>query len=208
MPRRVSSSDSPKVLKQQNLLGFFQQGSGRAPPSGSRSSEGEGSRTVPAKRSRQSHKEHGETPRGSRKAARLEYSGSEQPDQDAGSESSDVAAIGFEETEASADSVVEEDDLVLSPKKPPASPRKVRRMRADSIEALSITEESDGEPEVIGVPVFRKKGNAVAKPRRNTIVSSSDEDRPHSKKRKLVKGVRPPTPEEDLLDEVDSDSEH
>lgn len=126
-----------------------------------------------------------------------------------GSESSDLAAIGFvEETDSS---VPPEDEISCSPKRPSVSPRKIRRMRAGSIERGHATEDSDGAPEVVGIPVFRKKSRAKhisGKPQTQvSLLAESEDDEPPVKRRKLVRGVRPPTPEEDPLDEVESDSQ-
>lgn len=207
MPRQGSSPSSRTSLKQRTLLGFFQPGSSQAAQAANAGSP-EGKMTAPAKRTRSTNKDRLGATKKCRKVLLLQSSDSEQPDEDGGSESSDVGAIGFEETSVS--SRAEEDDNILSPKRPHVSPRKVHKMRAVSVENSSAVEGSDGEPEVVGVPVFRKKkGRIVGRPsRKSTVIRSSDEEEPRPKRRKLVKGVRPATPEEDLLDEVDSDSKN
>lgn len=64
--------------------------------------------------------------------------------------------------------------------------------------------DSDSNDEMIGVPlVWKGKAKDTGRKRR-VIRSDSDEERP--RKKKLIKGVRPPTPEPDMMDEVDASS--
>lgn len=195
-------------MKQKSLLNFFQTGASTSRPGlGDGSSEEEASRTAPAKGRRSAREESTQKATKRRTNTTLQSSDSDQAPKDDESESSDVGAIGFEK--ASVSSVVEDDETVLSPKRPAGTPRKVRKLRAESVERISATEDSDGEPEVIGVPVYwKKKDGAATKPRKAVIPAASDDDEPQPKRRKLVKGVRPPTPEEDLMDEVEADSKH
>lgn len=131
-----------------------------------------------------------------------------------GSTSSDVGAIGFEPKVIAVSSSSDEEDLVTSPRRPLASQRKARNRLAESAEGSPIAIESDSDgPQHVGVPVTRNKNGSATDKRRHNAIQDSDEDEdeePQPRRRKLVKGVRPPTPEEhdsDLLEEVDSNSE-
>ncbi|KAI0928526.1 hypothetical protein AcW1_005745 [Taiwanofungus camphoratus] len=118
-------------------------------------------------------------------------------DPDEGSESSDVAAIHFEPQVI--DLTEEEDEP--APVRPIAQKRKTRIRRAGSEEHSVSSQEA-----AVGVPVIWKGRKASGK--RRLLVSTDDEDKsePRYKQRKLIKGVRPPSPEADelgLMDEVD-----
>lgn len=122
-------------------------------------------------------------------------------DPDEGSESSDVAAIHFEPQVI--DLTEEEDEP--APVRPIAQKRKTRIRRAGSEEHSVSSQEA-----AVGVPVIWKGRKASGK--RRLLVSTDDEDKsePRYKQRKLIKGVRPPSPEADelgLMDEVDENSE-
>lgn len=90
---------------------------------------------------------------------------------------SDVGAIRFEPE------VVEISDEDHSPRRPK---RRKSLAGAHAIPTRTISDES--LEETIGVPRHRKGKNKV-------VLDSDDDIRPC--KRKLVKGIRPPTPEED-----------
>ena len=210
MPRKGSVAGSRKPLRQKTLLKFFQAGSSQAHNDTSSPSDGEQSKPTTSATRNRAHSNHKASR--SRKAVILASSDSEKPSDDGGSQSSDVGAIDFEEPRTSLAVEDIEDDIALSPKRPVGTPRKLRRLRAVSVEKASLSEESDGEPEVVGVPIYRRKKSYDTKPhpaRKGKLAiasGDSEDDEPEPKRRKLVKGVRPATPEGDLLDEVDSDS--
>lgn len=90
---------------------------------------------------------------------------------------SDVGAIHFEAE------VVEISDEDHSPRRPK------RRKGLAGAHAIPVRTTSDESlEETIVVPRYRKGKNKV-------VLDSEDDTRPH--KRKLIKGIRPPTPEED-----------
>ena len=117
-----------------------------------------------------------------------------------GSQSSDAGAIHFEPRVLTISSSEDEGDL---PPRPTFSSRgKKRTKRAHSIESASAPS-SVGEKEL-----YVRKGKRAAKKAAAAVLDSDEEEelRP-LKKRKLVKGERPLTPEEDdLMDEVDEHS--
>lgn len=119
------------------------------------------------------------------------------PVDDDASGSSDVDAIHFELTSSHS----EDDDVeVESPRRPVPQNRKMRPTRADSDHELATSESS--QEDISGVPVAWKGRNAGKK--RKVVVEDSDEE--ELPRRKLIKGVRPPSPEEDdLLEEIDED---
>ena len=193
MPKR-------KGLKQKSLLDFVEKSSPTLPskaksPSPTRF-DPKGKGKAPAKR-------------------RVPYIASEDEEENGseggGSTSSDVGAIGFEPKAAAVSSTSDNESITHSPRKPASTPRKIRKRRAGSIPGSPISIDSDS-PEPVGVPVFRKGGATVGKRKHAALQDSSEEENDdiQPRRRKLVKGVRPPTPEEDsadLLEEVDSNSE-
>lgn len=116
-----------------------------------------------------------------------------------GSQSSDAGAIHFEPPVVTISSSEDEGDL---PPRPTFSSKgRKRTKRAHSIESASAS--SEGEKEL-----YMRKGKRAEKKAAAAVLDSDEEEelRP-VKKRKLVKGERPPTPEEDdLMDEVDEHS--
>jgi hypothetical protein len=114
------------------------------------------------------------------------------PDESDG-ETSDVAGIQFEPEVID----LTDDDELASPRISRAKKRKTRLVETDSDSNAAADETKE---EDIGVPV-RWKGRRNGKIQR---VKDSDSDEP-PRKRKLVKGERPPTPEgsDDIEDEVD-----
>ncbi|OCH94983.1 hypothetical protein OBBRIDRAFT_884303 [Obba rivulosa] len=116
-------------------------------------------------------------------------------DEDEGSESSDVAAIRFEPT------AIEVSDEERPLRTHLSQKRKSRQVRDDS-EEQEMPASSEEEPEES--PIVRKRASG----KRKLTVSGSEEEDIQPKRRKLLKGVRPPSPDEeksDLLDEIDED---
>ncbi|KAI0093919.1 hypothetical protein BDY19DRAFT_1045155 [Irpex rosettiformis] len=190
---------SRKPLKQKSLLDFVE------PSSPSRPARVESGPS----RTRRTVKGKGKPPTVVSSSPRM--SGEESGSKGSGTTSSDVGAIGFESKATSDD-----EDVVQSPRRPILPPRKARKRRAKSVERSSISINSDSEgAEPVGVPVvWKKKGRPTSHKRKLTMVKDSDEeeddDEPQPRRRKLVKGVRPPSPGEntsDLLEEVDSNTE-
>ncbi|EKM55579.1 uncharacterized protein PHACADRAFT_256297 [Phanerochaete carnosa HHB-10118-sp] len=182
-----------KGLKQKSLSGYFGSSSPPRPDSASsRAKASPPSRTAKRKRPALSKRRAPE---------------SDPPSEnDNGSTSSDVGGIAFEPQVIVVSS--DGEDVNDSPKRPAATQRKVRKRRAESVEKLPVTVSSESE-DTVGVPVNwkgkAKAPNPRSKRKRAVLDSDSDED-PQPRKSKLVKGVRPPTPEtgdEDLLEEVE-----
>ncbi|KAI0721002.1 hypothetical protein C8T65DRAFT_631903 [Cerioporus squamosus] len=118
------------------------------------------------------------------------------------SQSSDPGAIHFEREVVQVSS--SEDEEGRAPR-PSQTNRRKRLRRAHSDDSASPQPAPDEEQEV-----YVRKGKRPAKKTSAVLVLDSDEaeDAQPVKKRKLVKGERPPTPENDeadLLDEVDEE---
>jgi hypothetical protein len=182
--------NTPKRLKQKSLLGYFEQSSPPRPE------------TTPSRRAPQ--------PSPTRKRASVKVRAQESDplsERESGNTSSDVGGIDFEKEVVEISS--EEDDKDDSPRRPKATQRKTRQRRVDSAEGTPDMSSSADEEKEIGVPVTWKgilkdtKGK-----RKRTVLDSDSEDLPRHKP-KLIKGERPPTPEEkdeDLINEVDEES--
>lgn len=176
---------TPRPLKQRDLFGFFE------PPSPSTSRKSKA--TPPRKK------------RGGRRNSDEDIPSETR----SGSTSSNVGGIRFEPKVIE---ISDSSDVEDSPKRPRATQRKTRRFRAESVEkssgSASKATEEDEEEELVGVPVtWKGKGREVKGKRKRAVVDSDSEDSLRPRRRKLVKGVRPPTPEvDDLLEEVDEKS--
>ncbi|KAI1795783.1 hypothetical protein LXA43DRAFT_989531 [Ganoderma leucocontextum] len=184
MPRRTQNTATPKKLTQ-GKLDVFLSSSPTHPSSPAR----------PQTRSRSKRKAK----------AKASYEDAAGPshilvdeDED-GSQSSDAGAIRFEAPVVVISSSEDEGDL---PPRPTFSSKgKKRTKRAHSAESVSAPP-SAGEEEQ---ELYVRKGKRAGKKSAAAVLDSDEEEelRP-LKKRKLVKGKRPPTPEEhDLMDEVD-----
>lgn len=114
-----------------------------------------------------------------RKRTRKSSSSSSSHSDKAQDADSDVGAIHFEPE------VVEISDEDHSPRRPK---KRKSLVGAHAIPVRTISDES--LEETIGVPRYRKGKN-----KNKVVLDSEDDTRP--RKRKLVKGIRPPTPEED-----------
>ncbi|RPD66233.1 hypothetical protein L226DRAFT_500420 [Lentinus tigrinus ALCF2SS1-7] len=184
MPRKSKGATTPKRLKQKKLDVFLS--SSPAPST------------------------HGPSPsRTKRRRAHNENSDDEPipgpsnvpvGDED-GSQSSDAGAIRFEREVVEVSSDEGEEDR--APRRSQAS-RKRRANRAHSDDSASPQPApEEDEPEI-----YLRKGKRPAKTTSIVLDSDEEEDDRPVKKRKLVKGERPPTPQEDdanLLDEVDEE---
>lgn len=187
-------------LKQKSLLGYFEPSSPTQPAASSSPKSPVQSKNKSPKRRR--------PPQARRRAV---HSDSDPPSGDeSGSTSSDVGGIAFEPevVEVSSD----EKDVEESPRRP-ATQRKLRKTRAESVERAPVTVSSDDEDEdeeaKIGVPPTWRDRRRDVKGKRKRAVLDSDSDGPSPRKSKLIKGVRPPTPDaedEDLLEELDEES--
>ncbi|KAI0054104.1 hypothetical protein FA95DRAFT_1551909 [Auriscalpium vulgare] len=171
MPRNKSP---PKQLRQQDLFGFFAQPSSSSSPLKAPPAL----KASPAKRKR-----------GSR-AKVIEISDDEEPD-------SDVEGIRFEPRKVPA-LLSENEDEDQSPRRPKGKRRRVAESRTVSPPAASVIDlDTDNEEPV--APSKRWKGKGVTRRRRVDNSGSDTDELP--KARKLMKGVRPPTPED--IEEVD-----
>ncbi|KAG2157136.1 hypothetical protein DEU56DRAFT_763238 [Suillus clintonianus] len=103
---------------------------------------------------------------------------------------SDVGAIKFEPE------VIDISDQDDSPRRPTSKRRKKSLVITDNFPVAAASD--DSLEDHIGIPT-RWKGNKKGK--RKAIADSDDESQP--RKRKLVKGARPPSPEGSVIDEVD-----
>lgn len=184
-PRRNQPTKSPKRLRQKKLDAFVPSSPG---PS-----------TSPARSSRR-RKKPGRTGHDEHNPENKLHAGGEGD----GSESSDPGAIRFEPKIVIVSSSEEE----AAPKSSPLNKGKRRLRRAHSEDSDIKAPSGDEEEEDFSL----RKGQGKRIARKPAAVLESDEEeeeRPVPKKRKLVKGARPPTPEEeevDLMDEVDEGS--
>jgi hypothetical protein len=190
MPR---NSDSPMKLRQHTLLDFV---NGSSPMASS---------SVPKKRTLHSSAGAPTTPH-KRSPIVVEVPDVDSADDE--SPGSDVDAVRFEPRKVQAISVSDDEDQ--SPRRPKASFKTQRTQlpKSRSESPISITSSNNQSDEKdTGVPA-RWKGKGVT--RRRCIADSASEPDEQPKRRKLVKGVRPPTPEEpdDLLNEVDEEGEY
>lgn len=179
--RRKAPSSSPKKSGQSSLTSFFS-----SPPQGSPKVSGTQKR--PKTKTRKQRRVA--TP--------------ESDNEDAGSDSGDVAAICFEPE------VIDLSDVDESPRRPTAK-RLTRRVvmadsdSADEVEILDVKPDSHQERKAR--KSSRRKGKRIEKRKKPALGSKSEEDR-QPKKRKFIKGVRPSSPsedEEDILNEVEED---
>jgi hypothetical protein len=104
---------------------------------------------------------------------------------------SDVGAIKFEPEVID---VSDEDD---SPRRP--STRRLKKSLVVTDSLLDVIASDSSSEDRIGIPL-RWKGSNKGKNKRKAIADSDDESQP--RKRKLVKGARPPSPEGNVIDEV------
>ncbi|KAG1753462.1 hypothetical protein EDB19DRAFT_831191 [Suillus lakei] len=116
----------------------------------------------------------------------------ESDDSDDLAQDSDVGAIKFEPE------VIEVSDEDDSPRRPSTKRRKKSLVVTDSLPDVAASDSSLEDH--IGIPT-RWKGSKKGERKRKAIADSEDESQP--RRRKLVKGARPPSPEESAIDEVD-----
>lgn len=105
---------------------------------------------------------------------------------------SDVGAIKFEPE------VIDVNDEDDSPRRP--STRRLKRSLVITDSLPDVVASDDSLEDRIGIPVIWK-GSKKGKRKRKAIVDSDGESQP--RRRKLVKGARPPSPEGSVIDEVD-----
>ncbi len=120
-----------------------------------------------------------------------------------GSQSSDAGAIHFEPHVVVINSSEDEGDL--PPRPTFAGKRKKRTKRAHSVDSASAPSSADDEEER---ELYVRKGKRAGKKSAAAVLDSDEEEELQPlKKRKLVKGERPVTPEaDDLMEEVDEHS--
>ncbi|KAI0065351.1 hypothetical protein BV25DRAFT_1850622 [Artomyces pyxidatus] len=181
---------SPRHYKQQDLFGFLKSTTSSEMPASSSSPSKTRSRRAPAKRKR------------STAASRAPHRDpADEEDEEKGNTSSDVEVIHFEPRKIPTPGSDEEDQ---SPRRPKAKRGKgaintpFHSPPPTAGDVISIDSDSD---EPIVTPA-RLKGKSVARRKRVSDSGSEEEARP--KRRKLTKGVRPPTPDDS--DEVDEDA--
>ncbi|KAG2368606.1 hypothetical protein BDR07DRAFT_1325025 [Suillus spraguei] len=107
---------------------------------------------------------------------------------------SDVGAIKFEPEVID---VSDEDD---SPRRPSTRRLKKSLIVTDSLPDVAASD--DSLEDRIGIPIRWKGDNKGKRKRKRTAIADSD-DESQPRKRKLVKGARPPSPEGSIIDEVD-----
>lgn len=185
MPRKSKGTGTPKKFRQRKLDVYMSS----SPPA----SNDELSPARPSKRTKRRR-----TRNESKDTETMPGTSSVPANDDDDSQSSDAGAIHFEREVVEVSSGEDEEDRAPRPSQ--ASRRK-RVKRAHSDDSVSPQPASgEEEPEI-----YVRKGKRPAKVT-STVLDSDEEEEPSVKKRKLVKGERPPTPEEDavdLLDEVD-----
>ncbi|GBE81968.1 hypothetical protein BKA93DRAFT_821589 [Sparassis latifolia] len=117
-----------------------------------------------------------------------------------GSESTDVAAIHFEPED-------QDSDEDRQPRPSMSTKKKVRHARSGSEEMEEVEDvASSQDEETVESPVAWKGKRKGTK--RKQVLDDSEEEEVHPKMRKLVRGIRPPSPDEeeaDILDEVDEE---
>lgn len=109
---------------------------------------------------------------------------------------SDVGAIKFEPEVISVDASDEDDD---SPRRP-SSTRRFKKSLVITDNQPDVASSDDSMEDRIGIPTVWR-GSKKGKRKRNAMADSDDDSQP--RRRKLVKGARPPSPEGDVIDEVD-----
>lgn len=125
------------------------------------------------------------------KVIALDSDASEDLEQD-----SDVGAIKFEPEIISVDASDEDDD---SPRRP-SSTRRFKKSLVVTDNQPDMASSDDSMEDRIGIPTVWR-GSKKGKRKRKAIADSDDDSQP--RRRKLVKGARPPSPEGDVIDEVD-----
>ncbi|KAI0748218.1 hypothetical protein C8Q80DRAFT_1170790 [Daedaleopsis nitida] len=190
MPPHRTTSTTPKRLRQKKLDAFLS------------SSPSRGEHQSPAAR----RKRRGPGQKGGRADVNEDDEAVPGPStipatNEDGSQSSDPGAIHFEPDVVEPPSE-DEDDFI--PRPTPANKGKRRLKRAHSSASESPVSSGDEE----GREMYIRKGKRNAKGSSMVFDSDEEEEVYPVKKRKLVKGERPPTPEEDevdLLDEIDEE---
>ncbi|KAI0079928.1 hypothetical protein K474DRAFT_1673008 [Panus rudis PR-1116 ss-1] len=184
-PKRGRSGTARKTRKgQQSLRNYFQSSS---PPSVAAEvvEEDEPTRELQVGASRKS------TSQVSGRKPRVIAQG----DDSTSSSSNHVGDIDFEPVVVS---VSDSDDET---KESPRRPAKKRRLLRSARESDLGSEASEQEKDIS----IKRKGKAKEVNKKQLILDSEEDEPP--RKRKLVKGVRPPTPEpENLLEEIDEDT--
>lgn len=202
MPRRPQKVEQPKRLEQKSLDTFFSRSSSPAASISPTVSPPRPKVVTHAKRATTT------TVRKRGKAQRIPSDNEGIPSgEDDGSSSSDPSKIRFERQVITVSSSDEEIAL-SSPRVPTRSQAKKRKQLTGSGEDddNGIVTVSSSDEDHIGVPV-RWKGKATQTKRSRQVVDSDEEEELPARRRKLVKGIRPPTPEEeDILAEVDENS--
>ena len=189
MPRRTQATSTPKKLRQEKLDLFLSSSPRRqSSPSRPQTRRSNFKRKTKAKDSDEDVAGQSHVPANT-------DAGEE------GSQSSDAGAIHFEPQVVLVSSSGDEGEL--PPRPTFSSRRKKRTTRAHSVESASESSAGEEEREVY----VRKGKRAGKKPVVVVLDSDEEEELRPMKKRKLVKGERPPTPEEgDLMGEVDEHS--
>ncbi|KAI0807491.1 hypothetical protein C8Q74DRAFT_1188043 [Fomes fomentarius] len=187
MAPRKKTAATPKKLKQKKLDAFL----GSSSPAAASSTHNLSSPTRPTHRGRRQRRisnEHVDPP----------------ADEEEGSQSSDPGAIHFESAKVG-EASSSEDEAYPALRPTQASKRKKHQQRAHSEDSLSaIPSDSDEQDH----EVFVRKGKRAVKKTSTVLVSDEEEEARPVKRRKLVKGERPQTPEDDeadLLKEVDEE---
>ncbi|KAI0324521.1 hypothetical protein GY45DRAFT_1331447 [Cubamyces sp. BRFM 1775] len=188
MPRKLRSAATPKRLAQKKLDSFF--ASSPAPSSNAHQSS-------PARPARTNKRRRNKDASPSEETRSRDHPVQVAEEED-GSQSSDAGAIRFEAPVVEVTSS-DEDEVVPRPSASSRGKKRAKRAHSD-----------DSESPVPGPPdedmddvVYVRRGKRAMK---RSAVFESDEDEDRPRKRKLIKGERPSTPdggEADLLDEVD-----
>ncbi|KAH9901023.1 hypothetical protein C8Q73DRAFT_635928 [Cubamyces lactineus] len=191
MPRKLRSAATPKRLAQKKLDSFF--ASSPAPSSSAHQSSPARS-TRASKQRRKKDASSSEEPNPHGRSAQI-------VEEEDGSQSSDAGAIRFEQPVIEVTTSSDEDDVAPRPSTSSRGKKRAQRAHSDD----SVSPDPVPADEDMDDVVFVRRGKRAMK---RSAIFESDEDEDRPRKRKLIKGERPSTPDGDgvdLLDEVDEE---
>ena len=197
MPRKQKTASSPAKYRQSSLLDMFSS----SPSILKRSSKGKGKRLPTDELSTDSDVVEVTCPP-SKKKQRRTLSRFVKESESEGSDSSDVGRYKFEERTSSVHSVEEEGKEGDAGPSTQVRRAKRRRLLASDSDEKLVSDDEDADNR--GVGLIRPRSSRSKKGQ--VIDSDSDVQPKVLTKRRLVKGVRPPSDEEDILDGIQKDS--
>lgn len=198
MPRKRKTVAKAANLRQKSLLEMFPSSPRSSPHPQSSVSKGKGKLKPSNVSSSDSEVALAESPVRSRRQQRTFVKLGANSDD--GSDDSNVGRIKFEERTSPMRSGDDGSDAGPSTQVRHA---KRRRLLASDSEEILRSEEEDAETRGIGLVQPRSSRTKQVR----VIDSDSDQMQPAKPKRRLVKGVRPPSDEDDVMDGIQEDSE-